>query len=190
MKWFIVLAVVFSFSVGELSAQVVTASASAAGPARPVMPDDAVKGTAEAGLGFTAGGFRSSPFNSLLIGLNTTVACYFRDHLAVEGSTTSAFEVQSSHDSDVKFLFYGAGVKLNWGNRKVQPFVHVLLGGVHLFPQTAYNNSGFAVDLGGGVEKRLGLPVWLRLEGDYLHSEVLAAGQNNLQCIVGLYYRF
>jgi len=62
----------------------------------------------------------------------------FSDHFAVEGRLTSSWETHSSNDADAKQLFYGAGIKLDWGNRKLQPFVHALLGGVHMFPQTAF----------------------------------------------------
>jgi hypothetical protein len=115
---------------------------------------------------------------------------YLRDHLAVEGSVTSAFELRSSRDSDAKYIFYGAGVKLGWGNRKLQPYMHALLGGVHMFPQTAFGNNGFAAQVGGGVEKRLKPRVWLRFEGDYVRSQLYSSGQNNFQAVVGVNYRF
>ena len=201
MKWFIVLALAFLFPLGDTAAQQVSAAVlsgasllsvdvSAPQPRPQAIYDDAAKDTWEMGLGFPLGAFRSSPFNSILGGLNSSLSYYFRNHLAVEGSITSAFDLQSSNDSDAKYVFYGAGVKLNWGNRKMQPFVHALLGGAHLFPQTAYGNNGFAVELGGGLEKRLSQRLWLRFEGDYLRSQLYAARQNNFQGVAGISYRF
>ena len=78
-----------------------------------------------------------------------TGSCYLRDHFAMEGGITSAFGLQSSGTADAKYIFYGAGVNLSAGNRKLQPFVHALVGGLHMFPQTAFSNNGFAVQLGG-----------------------------------------
>jgi hypothetical protein len=152
--------------------------------------DAAVKDTWELGLGFTVVGFRSAPFNATASGLNTTLSYYFRDHLAMEGNFASAFAAQNSTRATAKYVFYGAGVKLSWGDRKLQPFVHALLGGVHMFPQTAFSNNGLAVELGGGVEKRLIQRVWLRFEGDYVRSQLYSSSQNNFQAVAGVNYRF
>jgi hypothetical protein len=182
----------------EVSAAVLssTPSPSPAFPAPQPAPlpqairDAAVKDTWELGLGFTVVGFRSAPFNATASGLNTTLSYYFRDHLAMEGNFASAFAAQNSTRATAKYVFYGAGVKLSWGDRKLQPFVHALLGGVHMFPQTAFSNNGLAVELGGGVEKRLIQRVWLRFEGDYVRSQLYSSSQNNFQAVAGVNYRF
>jgi len=203
MRWLIALVLPFFVPLANVAAQEVsaavlgnTSSPSAGFPAPPAEPlpqairDDVVKDTWELGLGYALVGFRSAPFNATTSGLNTTLSYYFRDHLAVEGSFTSAFGSQSSSSATAKYIFYGAGVKFSWGNRKLQPFVHALLGGVHMFPQTAYGNNGFAVELGGGLEKRLIQRVWLRFEGDYVRSQLYSSGQNNFQAVAGVNYRF
>jgi hypothetical protein len=87
-------------------------------------------------------------------------------------------------------MFYGGGVKLSVGNRKLQPFVHALIGGVHMFPQTAFSNNGFAMQLGIGVERRLVPRLWLRVGADYVRSELYSTGQDNYQGAVGISYRF
>src|SRR5690348_15027574 len=149
MKWFIVLAFALVFPLRDVAAQgvsasllsdahVLTAGTPPPGPRPQTTRDDAVKDTFNVGLGFTLGGFRSSSFNSLVGGLKSSVTYYFREHLAVEATITSTFDLQSSNDSDAKYVFYGGGLKVRWGRRKLRPFVHALLGGVHLFPQTAY----------------------------------------------------
>jgi len=170
MRWLFAVVLPFFVPMGgiaaqEMSAAVLSSASSPSagfpapqpGPLPQAIRDDAVKDTWELGLGYALVGFRSAPFNTTASGLNTTVSYYFRDHLAAEGSFTSAFGSQSSGSATAKYIFYGAGVKLSWGNRKLQPFVHALLGGVHMFPQTAYGNNGLAVELGGGIEKS-----WLR----------------------------
>jgi Outer membrane protein beta-barrel domain len=149
-----------------------------------------VKDTWELGLGYALVGFRSAPFNATVSGVNATVSYYFRDHLAAEGSITYGFGSQSSDTADAKYLFYDAGIKLDCGNRNLHPFVHALLGGVHMFPQTAFSNNGFAVEVGAGLERRLIQGVWLRFEGDYVRSELYSSGQNNFQGVAGVNYRF
>jgi len=203
MRWLIALVLPFfvpmvGIAAQEVSAAVLSSASSPSagfpapqpGPLPQAVRDDAVRDTWEVGLGYALVGFRSAPFNTTASGLNTTVSYYFRDHLAAEGSLTSAFGSQSSSSAAAKYIFYGAGVKLSWGNRRLQPFVHALLGGVHLFPQTASSNNGLAVELGGGLEKRLIQRVWLRFEGDYVRSQLYSSGQNFFQAAAGVNYRF
>ena len=148
------------------------------------------KGTWVAGLGYTQVGFRSQPFNSTLSGVDSTVSYYFRDRVGVVGKITSSWEIHSAHDSDAKQVFYGAGLKRSWGNRNLQPFVQGLVGGVHMFPQTQFSTNGFGLEAGGGVEKSLKPGLWLRLEGDYVRTQMYTAGQNNFQIVVGISHRF
>jgi hypothetical protein len=37
----------------------------------------------------------------------------------------------------------------------------------------------FAVQLGAGAERRMRQRIWLRVEGDYLRSQLYGSGQNN-----------
>jgi outer membrane protein with beta-barrel domain len=146
--------------------------------------DDDVRGTWEMGLGYTFVQFRSSLFNARMNGLNTTVSYYLRDHFAVEGSVTSAFS------EDARYLFYGGGVKVSKGNPKLQPFAHALVGGAHIFPRGATGNNGFAFRVGGGAEARLQEQIWLRVEADYVRSQLYSSGQNNFQAVAAINYRF
>src|ERR1700738_5032986 len=181
MKWLIALVCLCFVPMAEVAAQEVSAAALASAssvdaafpapqpPPRPqTIRDDAVRNTWDLGFGYAFVGFRSSQFNATMSGLNTTVSYYLRDHFAVEGSITSAFGSQSSSSAGAKCLFYGAGVKLSTEKRKLEPFVHALLGGVHMFPQTAKSDNGFAVQLGAGVERKMRQRLWLRVEGDYV----------------------
>jgi len=203
MKWLIAFALPWFIPTAEVAAQEVSAAALATAPSlsaafpvpqpqpRPqTIREDAVQGTWELGLGYAFVRFRSSLFDATMSGLNTTVSYYVRDHLAVEGSVTSAFGSQSSSSAAAKYVFYGAGVKLSTGNRKLQPFVHALVGGIHMFPQTAFSNNGFAVQLGGGAERRLRQQIWLRFEGDYVRSQLYSSGQNSFQAVAAINYRF
>jgi len=195
MKWLIAFALLFSISTAEVAAQGVNAAALASAPSfstafpaprpRPqTIRDDDVRDTWELGLGYTFVRFQSSLFNASMNGLNTTVSYYLRDHLALEGNVTAAFS------EDARYLFYGGGVKVSKGNPKLQPFAHALVGGAHIFPRGATGNNGFAARLGGGVETRLQPQLWLRIEGDYVRSQLYSSGQNNFQAVAAINYRF
>jgi hypothetical protein len=197
MKWLIAFALLFSIPAAEIAAQEMNAvtlasasSLSAAFPAPQPQPrpqtinDDDVQGVWELGLGYTFVRFQSSLFNASMNGLNTSVSYYVRDHLAVEGDVTAAFS------EDARYLFYGGGVKVSKGNPKLQPFAHALIGGAHIFPRAATGNNGFAVRLGGGLEGQLQQHIWLRVEGDYVRSQLYSSGQNNFQAVAAIIYRF
>lgn len=203
MKWLIAFSLSFFFPTAQVAAQEVrslalgsfsspnvSSAAAEPQPAPQTTRDAAVRDTWELGLGFASVRFRSSPFTATLIGLDSSVSYYVRDHLAVEGDITSAFEAHSAKDADAKYMFYGAGVKLSAGNRKLQPFVHALVGGVHMFPQTAFSNNGFGMRLGGGAERRLRQRLWLRVEADYVRTQLHSSGQNSAQATAGISYRF
>src|SRR5260370_27736182 len=142
MKWLMAFALLLYIPAAEISAQEVSASAvasatslSAAFPAPRPQPrpqtinDDDVRGTWEMGLGYTFVRFQSSLFNASMNGLNTSVSYYLRDHFALESNVTAAFS------EDPMYLFYGGGVKVSKGNRKLQPFSHPLLRrGPHFSP--------------------------------------------------------
>jgi hypothetical protein len=197
MKWLIRFALLLCIPAAEIAGQEVNAvtlasasSVSAAFPAPQPQPrpqtinDDDVQGVWELGLGYTFVRFQSSLFNASMNGLNTSVSYYVRDHLAVEGDVTAAFS------EDARYLFYGGGVKVSKGNPKLQPFAHALVGGAHIFPRAATGNNGFAVRLGGGLEGQLQQHIWLRVEGDYVRSQLYSSGQNNFQAVAAIIYRF
>jgi hypothetical protein len=195
MKWLIAFALLFSISTAEVAAQGVNAAALASAPSfstafpaprpRPqTIRDDDVRDTWELGLGYTFVRFQSSLFNASMNGLNTTVSYYLRDHLALEGNVTAAFS------EDARYLFYGGGVKVSKGNPKLQPFAHALVGGAHIFPRAATGNNGFAFRVGGGAETRLQQQLWLRIETDYVRSQLYSSGQNNFQAVAAINYRF
>jgi hypothetical protein len=51
-------------------------------------------------------------------------------------------------------------------------------------------NNGFAVPLGGGLEAQLRQQIWLRVEADYVRSQLYSSGQNNFQAVAAINYRF
>jgi hypothetical protein len=197
MKWLIAFVLLVSIPTADVAAQEVTASAlapasslSSAFPEPQTRPrpqtinDDDVRGTWELGLGYTFVRFQSSLFSASMKGLDTTVSYYLRDHLALEGDVANAFS------EDGRYLFYGGGVKVSKGNPRLQPFAHALVGGAHIFPRAAFGNNGFSVRLGGGAETKLKQQLWLRIEADYVRSQLYSSGQNNFQAVASVIYRF
>jgi len=197
MKCLIAFALLISIPTAQVAAQEVNvaalASASSLSAAFPppqerprpqTIQDDDVQGTWELGLGYAFVRFRSSLFNASMNGLNASVSYYLRDHLALEGNVTAAFS------EDARYLMYGGGVKVSKGKPKLQPFAHALVGGAHIFPRAATGNNGFAVRVGGGAETRLQPQIWLRIEGDYVRSQLYSSGQNNFQAVAAINYRF
>jgi hypothetical protein len=197
MKWLIAFALLFSIPTADVAAQEVTASALASAsslssafpepqprPRPQTINDDDVRGTWELGLGYTFVRFRSSLFSASMSGLDTTVSYYLRDHLALEGDAANAFS------EDGRYLFYGGGVKISKGKPRLQPFAHALVGGAHIYPRAAFGNNGFAARLGGGAETRLKNQLWLRIEADYVRSQLYSSGQNNFQATASINYRF
>ncbi len=144
------------------------------------------------GLGLALVRFRSSVYYATAVGLNSSVAYFFNDSLAIEGAVTSAFApaVFQSYEK-VKYVGYGAGPKYYFMRDKFQPWVHAIVGGVHILPQTALGSqNGFEVVVGGGLDYTLN-PNWaLRAEGDYVRTQVFGQSQNNGQAVIGIVYRF
>lgn len=159
-------------------------------PQRQAIHDEAARDTIDAGAGYVFVRFASHVFTAHTGGLNLTGSYYLRDHLALEGSVTETIGSQSSSSFDAKYLFYGVGLKRSVGKGRLQPFVHGLVGGVHMYPQTAFSNNGFGTQLGGGVDWRLREQWWLHLEADYVASRLYHSGQNNFQAVAGVVYRF
>ncbi len=139
--------------------------------------------------------FRSTPFTASLNGIHTRVAKYFDQWFGVEGGATAAFAGVPSGfgpGSNAKYLFYGAGVRIRWpGQRRLEPWGHVVLGGVHMQPQTAGNSrSSFAYELGGGVDWQWKLQLAWRVQGDWVRSRLYQESQNNFQIATGIVFKF
>ena len=202
MKWLVPFLSVFFLPATGIAAQdgsaFMVAYAPATGASSPaaeaaaapqIVQDDAVKGGWDLGFAYAFVRFPSIEFTATTGGLNATVSYYVRDHLAVEDSLTSTIGSQSASRYDAKYLFYGAGLKRSLGNGKLRPYVHGLVGGVHMYPQTAFSPNGFAVELGGGMERRIRGQVWLQFGADYVRSQLYHSGQNNLQVVMGVLFR-
>ncbi len=136
--------------------------------------------------------FRSSQFDANLNGISSTVAKYFNESFAVEGTVTAAFGREVFPTEHAKYLFSGGGVRMRWpSRRRLEPWGHVVVGGVHMQPQTAGNSRlSFAFALGGGVDWRRKSQVAWRVQADWVRSQLYQESQNNFQIATGIVFNF
>src|SRR5207245_1638974 len=75
--------------------------------------------------------------------------------LGIEGDATATFGPTVFANESVRFVSYGAGPKIAWRQRQWEPWMHAIIGGAHLRPQTAGSSNALAIQLGGGADYRL-----------------------------------
>ncbi len=145
----------------------------------------------QVGLGFAFVRFRSSVYSASAVGLNSSLAYSLKDWLAIEGAVTSAFAPAVYQNELVKYVGYAGGPKIIFGNNQLQPWVHFLIGGTHLLPQTAFGGqNGFEVLAGGGVDYNFSARWAARLEADWVNTHVFGQSQNNGQAALGVVLHF
>lgn len=143
------------------------------------------------GIGVVWDRFRSSIFNASAVGINTSVGYFTNDWFAFEGNINASFAPTIFQNEHVKLLIYGAGPKIAWRQRKWEPWLHGLVGGIHEQPQTADSGrNAFAVQLGGGADYRWHPRLAVRLEADYIRASLFSQQQNNFQLMAGLVFHF
>ena len=125
------------------------------------------------------------------VGFHSAAAFFLKNWLAVEGAVTSGFAPSIYADEHVKILTYGAGPKISLGHSRIEPWLHVLAGGIHALPQTAAGGqNGFQVTSGLGADYGLNPRLSIRLEGDYVRSRLFSQWQNNYQGIAAAVIHF
>ena len=145
----------------------------------------------QVGLGVSLVRFRSSLFYATGIGTNTSVTYFTNDWLAVEGAVNTAIAPTIYRNDHVKFFSYGAGPKIAWRARKLEPWAHVIGGGMHILPQTAgHSQNGFAFHIGGGVDYRFYPHLSLRGEVDWIKTHVLGEWGNSAQANIDIVLHF
>ncbi len=144
-------------------------------------------------LAFTWFRFRSSAFHANTFGVKTTVTYFLNEWFGVEGSLTGAFggAVSSGGGGDAKIAIYGAGPKVAWRQKRWEPWLHAILGGAHEGPQTALGGrNSYAMQLGGGADRRWNPHISFRAEGDYVRTGFFHQTQNNFQFAGGAVLHF
>ena len=145
----------------------------------------------QVGLGVSLVRFRSSLFYATGVGTNTSVTYFTNDWFAVEGAVNTAFAPTIYHNDHVKFFSYGAGPKIAWRARKLEPWAHVMGGGMHILPQTAgHSQNGLAFHIGGGVDYRFYPHLSLRTEVDWIKTRVFGEWGNSAQANLDIVLHF
>lgn len=137
--------------------------------------------------------FRATPFNANLNGLQTSLSYFLNDWFAIEGNTVAAFGTRVLSNERSKYFLYTAGGRIAWrgDKRRWEPWMHALVGGLHVIPQTALGGkNGFALQAGGGADYRLTSNVSIRVGADYVRSQLYSESQNNFQGGAGLVIHF
>ncbi|HSC45714.1 MAG TPA: outer membrane beta-barrel protein [Candidatus Acidoferrum sp.] len=145
-------------------------------------------------IGYEYVHFKSAPFSANMSGLHTSLAYALDDWVALEGSVVAAFggDVFATGEQS-RYVLYTGGARISWNRepKRWSPWVHALVGGVHVNPQTARSSkNGFAFQAGGGVDYFLNPRLSLRGEVDYVRTHLYSAWQNNIQAGVGVVLHF
>jgi hypothetical protein len=174
--------------VSSVRGDTIAVPSSLANPAEPQPEPKFYYGNSEdyrfqLGIGYEYVHFQSTPFNANLNGLHTSLTYYLNDWFGLEGSTVAAFGTKVSGSTSKYFLYTGGG-RIAWRDtrRRYEPWMHALVGGLHMIPQTAVGGkNGFAFQAGAGVDFRINSRLSFRAEGDYVHSQLYSESQNNFQ---------
>jgi hypothetical protein len=135
--------------------------------------------------------FRSSIFNASAVGIDSSVTYFTNEWFGIEGSVTTAFSPVLQNNEHVKLLVYGGGPKVAWRQRRWEPWLHAILGGAHVQPQTADNSkNAFAVKVGGGADYRFNPRFSGRLEADWVRTTFFSQSQNNFELMGGVVFHF
>lgn len=91
---------------------------------------------------------------------------------------------------------FTAGPQLSIRNDNVTAFAHALFGGAHIKedmgsfpPASSVSSTNFAFMVGGGVDIPLSHRFALRIQPDYLKTEILSRKQNNFRLSTGPVFR-
>jgi hypothetical protein len=143
------------------------------------------------GITFALVRFRSSVYFASAPGFNTSLAYWFKDGIAIEGSITTAFAPPVFANEHFRYLSYAAGPKFSFGHGRLQPWAHALAGGVHLIPQTASGGqNGLEITLGGGVDYPISGVISAKAGVDYLGTHMFGEWQSSVQILAGFSFRF
>jgi hypothetical protein len=142
-------------------------------------------------LGISLLRFRSSFFYATGVGTNTSLTYFTNDWFAVEGNANTSFAPTIYQNEHVKVFSYGAGPKIAWRARKLEPWAHFIAGGIHVQPQTAgQSRNGLALQIGGGVDYRFYPHLSARAEVDWVKTHVLGEWGNSAQAALDVVLHF
>jgi hypothetical protein len=138
--------------------------------------------------------FESKPFSANMSGIHTSIAYSLTEWFALEGSVVAAFGGDVFQGGEMsKYALFTGGGRIFWNRQphRFSPWVHVLVGGVHVNPQIANSSkNAFALQTGGGIDWYLNPRLSFRGEADFVHTQLYSDSQNNYQAGVGVVLHF
>jgi len=143
------------------------------------------------GVGFQYVRFSSSQFDANLLGLNTTLTYFTNSWFGVEGNVVTGFSTGTVDGYHAKLVGGLGGIHLGARRARWEPWVHALVGGSHLQPQTAAGGRTALMALGGGgVDLRKNARLSFRFEGDWMYTGYFSQAQNSFQAVAGIVLHF
>ncbi len=143
------------------------------------------------GIAFALVRFRSSVYYASAPGFNSSLAYWWKEWVAIEGSITTAFAPPVFANEHFRYLSYGAGPKFSFGHGRLEPWAHALVGGVHLIPQTANGGeNGLEITMGGGVDYVINNVISAKGGVDYVGTHMFGEWQSSAQIVAGFSFRF
>jgi opacity protein-like surface antigen len=85
---------------------------------------------------------------------------------------------------------YLFGPRASFSIGKIRPFAEVMIGAGHVHVNGGGSDTAFATAVGGGVDYKFFHLLGLRLEGDYIHTDLFNIPQNNVRISTGLALHF
>ncbi|MBZ5539235.1 MAG: hypothetical protein LAN61_01820 [Acidobacteriia bacterium] len=137
--------------------------------------------------------FSSTPISGVsLNGIHTSVTYAVNRWFGLEGAVTAAGSASTIFANEhVKFALYGGGPRFTYRSDHWQPWVHAIVGGSHLQPQTSMggrNAIGFLA--GGGYDYRYSPRISFRFQGDWVGTRYFGETQSNFQIVSGVVFHF
>ena len=142
-------------------------------------------------LGVSLVRFRSPFYYATGVGTNTSIAYFTNNWLGIEGSVNTAFAPTIRPGQHVKYASYGAGPKIAWRGRQLEPWAHAIFGGAHILPQVAdFSQNSWGMQFGGGVDYRIYPHLSARLGADYVRTHFFGLWENSAQAYLDVVLHF
>ena len=151
---------------------------------------------------WTATPFNAGAFN----GWNAAATANLSKYFGVEGDFGGAYNYLTISRASLKIYTYSGGPAVYMSKGRIKPFVHALLGGIHLTISEggppSISQNGYTVMAGGGVDAKVNRTIAIRLvQADWLYynfsnttvrgAEILGfSHSNNVRISTGVVLRF
>jgi len=131
-------------------------------------------------LGISLVRFRSPFYYATGVGTNTSLTYFTNEWFGVEGNVNTSFAGTIFQGERVKYVGYGGGPKVAWRRAKWEPWLHTIVGGMHILPKLAtFSKNGFELQVGGGADYRIYPHLSARIEVDWIRTHVFGAWENS-----------